>query len=165
MVELELLKSLDIFKELTTEQIELVQKYCYRAEYNKGDRLFREGDDATQVWIESDGKIDLRFELPGNPPTTEDQTVTRIEARQSEAKVLGWSCFVPPYKMRLSAYCVTDRCELVKIEKYDLMRLFDQDPRIGFLFMNYLVRVVGFRFQAFQEEYARVMGEDVLNSW
>jgi hypothetical protein len=67
--------------------------------------------------------------------------------------------------MRLSAYCVTEKCELVKIEKYDLMRVFDQDPRIGYLIMSYLVRVVGFRFQEFQEEYARVMGEDVLNSW
>ena len=165
MVDIELLRSLDIFKELTLEQLQLVQKYCYFAEYNQGDRLFREGDDATQVWIESDGKIDLRFELPGSPPTTEEQTVTRIEARPSEAKVLGWSCFVPPYKMRLSAYCVTDRCELVKIEKYDLMRIFDQDPRVGYLVMSYLVRVVGFRFQEFQEEYARVMGEDALNSW
>lgn len=165
MVDITLLKSLDIFKELSYEQLQLVQKYCYKAEYDKGDRLFREGDDATQVWIESDGKIDLRFELPGSTTTSEDHTVTRIEARPSEAKVLGWSCFVPPYKMRLSAYCVTDKCELVKIEKYDLMRIFDQEPRIGYLIMSYLVRVVGYRFQEFQEEYARMMGEDVLNSW
>jgi len=165
MVDITLLKSLDIFKELSYEQLQLVQKYCYKAEYEKGDRLFREGDDATQVWIESDGKIDLRFELPGSTTTSEDHTVTRIEARPSEAKVLGWSCFVPPYKMRLSAYCVTDKCELVKIEKYDLMRIFDQEPRIGYLIMSYLVRVVGYRFQEFQEEYARMMGEDVLNSW
>ena len=88
-----------------------------------------------------------------------------IEDKAPEAKVLGLSCFVPPYKMRLSAYCVTDTCNIIRVPKTDLLKMFEQDPGMGYFFMSYMIQVVGFRFHQFQDHVARNMGEDLMFGW
>ena len=114
------------------------------------------------MWIIIDGKVDLRFELPGGRPTTCDEPVASLKAKDAVAKILGWSCFVPPYKMRLSAYCVSRNCEVIKIEKKDLLNLFQEDSGMGYIVMTYLVKVVGYRFQQFQDVVAENIGQNLL---
>jgi len=165
MINLELLKSLDIFKGLTDGQLKRIKNYCYIEEYKKGDRLFREGDEAVSIWIEYEGEVDLRFELPFDSSTSEEQTIRRVDAHPFHTKMLGWSCFVPPYKMRLSAYCVSHKARMVKVDRKDLLKLFEDDPKMGYEIMSYLIQVVGNRFHVFQDEYARVVGENIINKW
>ena len=118
------------------------------------------------MWFVVAGQVDLRFEMPDRRATSEEMTVSSVEVKQKdpEAKTLGWSCFVPPYKMRLSAYCVTRRCEVVRIKKEALLGLFNKDPLMGYKFMSYMITVVGYRFHQFQDHVARNMGEDLIQS-
>lgn len=165
MVNLETLKSLELFKDLSKEQLETLQKHAYTEQYTRGQRLFKEGDPARQLWIETDGRIDLRFELPGHKASSNDQTIHSFEARPLEARVLGWSCFVPPYKMRLSAYCVSDTCTVIKFDRDVLLKLFEQDPEMGYKILTFMIKVVGYRFHEFQDELAKHVGEDIINAW
>jgi hypothetical protein len=55
----------------------------------------------------------------------------------------------------LSAYCVTRSCSVIKIAKTDMLDLFEKNESMGYLIMSYLVKVLGFRFQQFQDELAR----------
>ncbi|QTA86237.1 Crp/Fnr family transcriptional regulator [Desulfonema magnum] len=164
MISLDLLEKLDIFEGLNDDQLTAVQENCEEKEYKRGDRLFAEGEDATHLWIVTEGRVDLRFEMPGSRPTSDDYTVSAVSARDSVAKILGWSCFVPPHKMRLSGYCARD-CKVIKIGKTNLTKLFAKDPWLGFLIMSYLVRVVGYRFHQFQDEAAKNMGENIMSCW
>lgn len=167
MVPAELLKSLEAFKHMNDQQVELIQKHCEILEYEKEDKLFSEGDEATHLWIVTKGVVDLRFEMPDGRPTSDKQTITNVdvEHRDPEAKVLGWSCFVPPYQMRLSAYCVTEIATIVRIEKSRLIAVFEKDPEIGYKFLSYLITVVGYRFHQFQDQVAKNMGEDLMSGW
>ncbi|MDZ7760384.1 MAG: cyclic nucleotide-binding domain-containing protein [Desulfovermiculus sp.] len=165
MVNLETLKSLELFQDLNKEQLEALQRHAYTEQYSRNDRLFREGDPAQQLWIETDGQIDLRFELPGQNITSDEQTIQSIEARPLEARVLGWSCFVPPYKMRLSAYCVTDTCSVIKFDRDALLKLFEQDTNMGYKILSFMIKVVGYRFHEFQDELAKHLGQDIMNTW
>ncbi|MDM8551253.1 Crp/Fnr family transcriptional regulator [Desulfobacterales bacterium HSG2] len=166
MISLDMLESYDIFKELNDDQLTAIQKHCEMEEYKRGDRLFREGDEATHLWIVSDGQVDLRFELPsGRSSSGENTTVSSVSAQDAAAKVLGWSCFVPPHKMRLSGYCSTRNCTVIRIKKEDILKLFEKDPGMGYLIMSYLVTVVGYRFNQFQDEVAKNMGENIMSSW
>jgi len=166
MGDFELLKSFEIFENLTNEQLKKLQPYCYTETYQKDDRLFQEGEDAEQIWIEYEGKIDLRFELPNTQSNSKEQTVEQINVRQpKDARTLGWSCFVPPYRMRLSAYCVSDSCEVLKIDKRDLQELFNNDPRMGYYILSNLIQEVGYRFHECQNGLAKIMGEDIINQW
>ena len=107
MITLNELDNVQAFKSLTNEQLESLKDFCVKEDFKSGDRLFKEGDLAEHLWIVTDGQVDLRFELPGNRPTSEETTMSSLTAENDKKRTLGWSCFVPPYKMMLSAYCAT----------------------------------------------------------
>ncbi len=165
MVTIEELDQFEMFGALNNDQLMALQKHCQKVEFHRGDRLFREGDPAEYIWIVTDGRVDLRFELPGSRPTSEDTTLSTLTTDKQEKRVLGWSCFVPPYQMRLSGYCGTRSCAVIKIPKAELMKLFEKDPQMGYVIMSYLVKVIGFRFNQFQEEIAKSKGSEILHSW
>jgi len=167
MIELKTLSELSPFKDMYEVQLKKLQGNCEEINFQKGDKLFTQNDEARHLWIVKEGSVDLRFELPDQRPTSQDMTidVVEIEEKDPEAKVLGWSCFVPPYKMRLSAYCVTSTCKVIRVLKSDLLQMFDQDHRMGYLFMSYMIKVVGFRFHQFQNHVAINMGEDLMFGW
>ncbi len=162
MVSREVLQNVEVFKGLDDDELSAVQVCCKEKQFQLGDRLFAEGDDATHLWIVIQGQVDLRFELPAGRPTTAEHTVTSVVAKPSVGKCLGWSCFVPPHKMRLSAYCATRSCKVVMVEKEDLVKLFEKDTKLGYLVMSYMTTVVGHRFHQFQDEVAKYMGEHLM---
>ncbi|WP_027371321.1 Crp/Fnr family transcriptional regulator [Desulfovermiculus halophilus] len=165
MVSLETLKSLELFHDLSTEQLESLQEQAYTEHFTRNTCLFKEGDPARELWIETEGQVDLRFELPGQTITSNDQTIQHIEARPLEARMLGWSCFVPPYQMRLSAYCVTETCTVIKFKRDALLELFEHDTDMGYKILSFMIKVVGYRFHECQDELAKHMGENIINAW
>jgi CRP-like cAMP-binding protein len=167
MIDAEMLKSIKVFQNMNDEQLAAVREHCEELKYEKGDKLFTEGDSAAHLWNVVKGQVDLRFEMPDKRPTSSDQTIGSIAVgqRDTESKVLGWSCFIQPYKMRLSAYCVTDTCRIIRIPKEALLQLFEKDPQMGYTFMSFMITVVGYRFQQFQDHVAKNMGEDLMSGW
>lgn len=103
------------FKKMAENQLKKLQLKFEPVEFQNGDNLFTEGDDALHLWVVREGCVDLRFELPDNRPVSGKMTVDSVEVEEREpaAKVLEWSCFVPPYKMRLSA-CINFKTMLRK---------------------------------------------------
>ena len=167
MIRLELMEKIEAFEGMNDDQLNVLHQYCEEVEYQRGDKLFTEGDKAKHLWFVVEGMVDLRFEMPDGRSTSDEQTVSTVEVRNrsSVAKTLGWSCWVPPFKMRLSAYCITRTCKIVRLKKEELNRLFEKDSKMGYVFMSHIVRVVGFRFQQFQDEVAKNMGESLMSGW
>jgi len=165
MLNLELLDKVDAFKEMNDDQLSAIKKHCEVVEFQRGDKLFTEGDDARHLWAVVEGDVDLRFELPGHENSKRTNISSVSVVKEGVAKTLGWSCFVPPHKMRLSAYCVSRFCKVVKIPGESLIELFEKDTRMGYMFMSFLVKVVGFRFHQFQNEVARRRGEYIMSGW
>ena len=165
MIDLEILERIEAFKDMNDDQLTAIQSFCELVNYQRGDKLFTEGDDATQLWFVVDGQEDLRFEMPDGRATSSELTISTVKVQEAAAKPLGWSCFVPPHKMRLSAYCTSRHCKIVRIEKDALVRIFDKDRDMGYKFMSYLVTVVGYRFQQFQDEVAKHQGEYLMSGW
>jgi len=128
------------------------------------EKIFSEGDPANHLWIVVEGQVDLRFELP-NHSTTNKNTVATITAQSNESKTFGWSCFVPSYTYRLSAYSSSRSCKIIKIRKESLLKLFDNDVEMGYHVMAFLVKTVGYRFQQFQEKIVKVMGDEIFSGW
>jgi len=167
MVALSILSNIEAFQGLSQRQLIKLEPYCEALAYRQGDQLFAEGEPAMHLWVVLEGRVDLRFEMPDKRLASEHHTVTSSEAghRDNVGQTFGWSCFVPPHQMRLSAYCVTDECRVVRIAREDLLRLFDYDPHMGYVFLTYLIKVVGYRFHQFQEVVAKHMGEYLMYGW
>lgn len=167
MVSFEQLKKILAFQGLNENQLLSLQPYCNLLEFQRGTKLFSEGDPAEHLWVVVEGSVDLRFELPDKRPTSEEHNVSsvKIGKREQVAQTFGWSCFVPPYKMRLSAYCVADKTIIVRVAKRDLNKEFEKDPQMGYAFLTYLITVVGYRFHQFQDEVAKIKGTYVMAGW
>ena len=167
MVALEQLRKIMVFQGFSEDQLAILQPHCETVQFNAGDKLFTEGDPTEHLWVVVKGAVDLRFEMPDRRPTSDAHTISSIDVGQREqaSQTFGWSCFIPPYKMRLSAYCVANDTNVVRVAKKDLIREFEKDPQMGYAFLTSLIRVVGYRFHQFQDEVAKSKGLSIMSSW
>lgn len=146
MINLDFLKEVDIFKGLDENQLASVQRGCREKEYRDGDRLFREGEKADHIWVVVEGRIDLRFDLPGGV-SSEATTVSHVSTTNS----FGWSSFVPPYNYSLSAYCSGRTCKVICLDREYLHNLFEEDSGMGYKVTSNLAGVISTRFDQLQE--------------
>jgi NADP-reducing hydrogenase subunit HndB len=144
------LRSVEVFEDLSDEQLIQFVAHCREIEYRQNDKLFSEGEEASCLWMVKAGRVDLRFDLPDRPTSTKN-TISSI----SENKTFGWSSLVAPHKYRLSAYCATNSCTVIQIERETLLNIFRQDPRSGYLVMSNLVDIIGQRFRRLQESASK----------
>ncbi len=159
------LEGIEIFKDFDLDQLKKILELCLIKKFQQDQRLFREGEAAKDMWIVIDGSVELRFEMPDARTSTNESMISSHHNAIPESQVFGWSCFIPPYKMRLSAYCTSRECQVVKINADKLNKLMASDTDIGFKIMGYLVQVLGFRFKQMQEEVVKFIGIDMMNSW
>jgi CRP-like cAMP-binding protein/(2Fe-2S) ferredoxin len=150
MTSLDFLRSVEVFKGLNDSQLAGFKDHCREMEFRQNEKLFSEGDDAVCLWIVTEGRVDLRFDLPDRSTSTKN-TVSSI----AEFKSFGWSSLVAPHKYRLSAYCATKFCKVIQIEREQLLALFKQDSKTGYLVMSNLVEIIGQRFRQLQDSAAK----------
>jgi CRP-like cAMP-binding protein len=160
MVTLDFLEKVEVFKDLDDGQLAVIQEYCEKIEFKRGEKIFSAGDDPLYLWVVMTGQVDLHWEIPGRSVSAE-KTISAL----TETATFGWSSLVPPCKYMLSAYCGSRTCTLIKIAKDRLIDLFEKEAPIGYKVMTGLLSVVGSRFLNLQDEVARRRGSDILNSW
>lgn len=147
------LKRMWIFDGLDDSQLKKLEACCSIEKFKKGDRLFSDNENATHLFILSEGQVDLRYDVPGEH-SSDLNTITSI--RQCQA--FGWSALTHSPIYTLSAYCVTDTCKVVQVERKSLLALFDQDFKMGYVLMANIAEVIRTRFHQFQEDMSRRKG-------
>ena len=138
MISLDFLEKMDVFKDLDDHQLVAVQGCCQETECRRGDKIFGMKEDPVCLWAVVEGKVDLEQSSPDSPPS-QGNTLSSI----SDNMIFGWSSLVPPNRYRLSAYCSSRTCRLIKIDRECLTRLLDQDTGLGYKVMTGLLSVVG----------------------
>jgi NADP-reducing hydrogenase subunit HndB len=146
MAYLELLKRVDAFSALNVDELSVIDSFCTRKKFNYGHRLFKDGDSASRLWVVENGLIDLRFDLPDSE-TSEESTLSSV----SENNIIGWSSLIPPYRYKLSAYCVSDECNVLMIERDLLFGFMKDNPDAGYKVLSAILTVVGNRFERLRE--------------
>ncbi|MBF0469023.1 MAG: cyclic nucleotide-binding domain-containing protein [Desulfamplus sp.] len=160
MVSLNFLEKSEIFKGLDSDQLEEIHKYCDIKEFRRGDVIFAEGDDTTHLCIVLEGQVDLRFDLPGHS-TSDTNTISSIP----EGKAFLWSSLVPPHKARLSSYCASRTCKIIRVDRSSLLTFFEKDNKAGYIMMSNLTGVIASRFYKLQDEIAKRQGYEAMFSW
>ncbi|MDI6797813.1 MAG: cyclic nucleotide-binding domain-containing protein [Desulfatibacillaceae bacterium] len=142
-----------IFNGLDQKQMTKVKACCQEKDYTAGSRIFADGQQAENLFVVLEGRVDLRFEIPGRESTSSDN-ITSVR----QGQVLGWSALMHSPIYSLSAYCATDKCRLLKVSRDCLLALFEEDPRMGYIVMSHMAEVIRTRFHQVQEELARRKG-------
>jgi len=160
MVSLDFLAQSEVFKGLDSNQLEEIKKYCDVKEFREGDVIFSEGEEATHLCIVLEGKVDLRFDLPGNP-TSDNNTISSVP----EGQAFLWSGLVPPHKARLSSYCSSKYCQILRFDRVSLISLFEKDTKAGYVMMSNIAGIVARRFYSLQDEIVKRSGYEAMFSW
>ncbi len=155
---IDLLSKTEIFEGLDQAQLNAVKDCCRIKKFNEGERICKEGEEATVLRAVIEGKMDVRFDLPGGK-SSEEMTIATI----SDGKSIGWSSFVPPYKYRLSVYCSSKGCQAIEIDKAGLIKVFETNSLIGYRVMTNVAKIIGTRFHQLQDEVAWCEGELLIH--
>lgn len=156
------LEQTDIFKGLTGNQLSAIRHSADVVDFKKDDRIFAQGDNASHVWIVREGTVRLQTESGENKGIDDWRPLVSFMSR---AHAFGWTCFVPPYKYRLSGFCESRWCSLIRLNRIDLRRIFEDDFAIGFQVMSHLMAVVGSQFMQYQDAMARNRGIEMMSQW
>lgn len=160
MIDLDVLAKVDMCDGMDIDQLAAVRDCCRVEEWREGDSIFTEGQDAEAMCFVLRGRVDLRYELP-HRETSRDHTLVTVPPHSA----FGWSALVEPNRYTLSSYCAKDGCKVLRLDREELLALFERHPAIGYLFMRNLTRVMGRRFHALQELVAREDGLNAMSTW
>ncbi len=160
MPSIEILRSLQIFKGLTDDELAQLDCCCEEIELDGDSVIFKENEAAEYLYTLLDGKVAIRYRLPFLKDNTE-HSIALIEP----GGTFGWSSLRTGGRYRFSAYCEKDKSKTLRCEKGNLVAVLENNHAIGYKVMKNLAMVAGSRFVAFQNEIARRDGQDFMNGW
>jgi CRP/FNR family cyclic AMP-dependent transcriptional regulator len=136
MVTKELLARFEVFRSLTTRQLEQLEAIAQVRDYADGEVLFREGEVAGYLDLLESGRVALQMTLPND---------RRVQVYTVEAGGgLGWSALAENTQYTASARAVGP-VRTIRIPRDRLASLFDQDPHMGMVVYRGLLGVVAQR--------------------
>jgi len=159
MTPIESMRASELFAGLTAEEAVRVAHLGSERDLREGETVFRLGAEADTLFVVRDGRVDLAFPLVvlGEPNDVRFQSI-------GPGKMLAWSALVPPHRLTMSARAGTD-CSLLAFPREPLLALLEAEPRIGFVAMSNLARVVGARLQETQALWVREVQRSVSKTY
>ncbi len=137
------LRSSELFRTLTEEQVSRFAPLCSRFAAVEDALIFKEGREASHLYVVSEGQIALQKALRGRHGKRARRTIVAV-CRPGE--ILGWSALVEPSKYTLSALA-WESSVLIRIESQMLRRVLERSPEIGAAVMGSLAVVMSRRLR------------------
>jgi CRP/FNR family cyclic AMP-dependent transcriptional regulator len=145
----QVLKGCAMFSSLSDAEIDKVAATSpAEKEFAAGSTIIKEGDCADQMLVLREGRVAIQMTLP-----EEDQQCRKITVDiAGVGDIIGWSAIVEPYVYSFTAVCLQD-ARTLSLNGSKLRALFGENPNLGFLVLNQLIKVVSSRL----EETRRVL--------
>ena len=141
MTTVDVLGRCELFRHLETRHLERLSNMCREFSCQAGEVIFREGDNAVDLYVLADGRVALETEIvvvPGRPavPTTVDLVGSN--------DCFGWSAVVEPNLYTASARCMSASSG-VAISGDALREIMGESPALGREVMDRLAQCVAQR--------------------
>lgn len=129
----ELLRQHPRFKGMPEAFIKAIAGCSKNVVFKAGDYLFREGDDADDIYMIREGLVSLEMDMPGaGPQTFMTETV---------GGVIGLSWLIPPYTWTFDARARQD-VRAIGFDATCLRTKCDADPGLGYAVMKQFMPVI-----------------------
>lgn len=132
-----ILRMAELFDNLTSTQIDLIESICEAVALNKGQLLFNELDSTDELYIIARGGIEILVN-PGLVSSRTDHLEPVVIAELRQGQVLGEVALVDQGLRSASARVSQDDTHLLKIPRGRLMLLCDTYPELGYKLMKNL---------------------------
>jgi CRP/FNR family transcriptional regulator, cyclic AMP receptor protein len=142
MSNVRILETVEIFNDLTYEQLELIYGICIEMMCTKGTIIVKENTPSTEIYVILEGEVEILVgtsSLTGN----QEKQVGVLQRGQS----FGEIALVDEGLRSATVRCLTDTCRLVEISRNDLFNLLRENPEIGFRVMYNLASDLCYKFR------------------
>ncbi|MCL4869735.1 MAG: cyclic nucleotide-binding domain-containing protein [Anaerolineae bacterium] len=130
-----ILRMAELFDNLTSTQIELIESICEIVTLAKGATLFEENDSTDELYVIARGGVEILVGLVGDK-MNQLEPVVIAELRQGQ--VLGEVALVDQGLRSATAKISQNETHLLKIPRSRLMLLCDTYPELGYKLMKNL---------------------------
>ena len=144
MVTPDLLRKIDVFKGLTDEQYEKIARVCGEMNYKQGEFVVRKGDPSNALYILAEGACDVKVELGGYSQFTVHQL--------NPGDVFGELGFIDEKARSADIICVRPS-KIVVLLRDELMKLAEDDPKLGFTLIMRLAKKICERLRRTNEQF------------
>jgi CRP-like cAMP-binding protein len=132
-----ILEQVDIFQELDSNQLTLIEGICHEKNYNQGDIIFKENLASNEFYIIAEGEVEIQVDpdtIGDGSNLHEPTTIAVLRRGQSFGEV----ALVDPGVRSASAKCGSENCRLLVIARKDFMKLLEDDYQMGYMIMRNL---------------------------
>lgn len=158
MVSTQVLKEFGLFQGLDDSELTKIAELCNARTLDEGTLYFDQGKEAKEIHLCRSGKVDIVVRL--REPWGIEVTVHKAGG----GEVFGWSSLVEPYIYTASAKIV-ERTEDIYIKASDLSKLFEENTRIGYIFMRNLSAVISSRLTEYRQKLSVEIAATIKKEW
>ncbi len=133
MGEAQILEIVDIFTDLSPDQLKLIYEICTEKACTLGTVLVKENTPSTEVYIILEGSVEVVVGF-GGINRDKEKRIAVLERGQS----FGEIALVDQGLRSATVRCISKTCRLLEISREDLMNLLRTNPDIGFIVMHNL---------------------------
>jgi len=151
MDKLEVLKRSDLFRELSDEQLSLVEKMCTAEVYEPGTIIHRANTIIEKLYVVEEGLVGIILE-PGPLSQRQLQAATNFET-------FGWSAIIPPH-ISTATVKTLEKTKVLAFKGQELIDLCSDNPDMGRVLYQGLARVVADRLHAAYMQCLGVTAQD-----
>ena len=145
MISLETLKHYRHFAGVTNQHLKDIAMISHEKNFQKGDRLFREGNTATHLMFLKSGEINIVYVLGDGREVVADTLVS--------GDTLAWSAVLTPHRLTASGIGNKDG-SLILIEAEGLRKLCEENPDFGYSLMREIAGTLRSRLSAMRVQTA-----------
>ena len=127
------------FQDINPKHLEWLDQIATNASFEKGEYIFREGQNASHFYLLLHGKVALEVDQSYDKPIV-IQTLGEDEA-------LGWSWLYPPFRWHFDARAVQET-RVISLEAEPLRQKCGEDLEFGYQIMKRVSRIMLQRLQA-----------------
>ncbi len=147
-----LLHEIPLFRGLTPAQYNLIQDMVAVWHYVWNDRIFKQGEAASTIYVVLDGEVQIRYK-PHDGPDLEVATIY-------PNGIFGWSAALghPLYTSSASAAC---NVRVLAINGVRLRCICQEQPEMGVLILGRMAEVVADRLRTTREQIVQLLSSEM----
>ena len=134
------LQKVDVFRGLSSSQLEKIENISEMREYHDGELVHQESEKAEHLFILVNGEIELRVQL-----TTHNQRITVGVINRSN-QCFGWSGVISPNYFTAAAVCCQNST-VIAIDGKKLIEILEDEPAAGFKVMKGIAEIISSRLR------------------
>jgi CRP/FNR family cyclic AMP-dependent transcriptional regulator len=142
MKTLEALHSCELFTGLSGDELQEIAAIAREDAYEEGDLILAEDQLAGQLFILSEGRVQVHVRLRSAVEPEGEMTIEEVEP----GRIFGWSSMVKQRRFTASVKAL-EPVKVLVIDADELNALFDRNAHIGFVLMKQLAEVIASRLR------------------